>query len=166
MTEMVKRVLFVCTGNICRSPMASALLLREWKGRTGIPNLEVVSAGLAAVDGERASGHARTVMREAGIDLDSHVSSFLSEELVAGASLILVMSRQHRMQLLHRYPGAASKTFLLKEFAGMAGNPEVADPYGGSLEDYRRIYEELRAGIARIAEILERGGDSEDSPGQ
>lgn len=161
-----RKVLFVCTGNICRSPMASALLLREWKGRPGLPELEVVSAGLAAADGERASAHARTVMREAGIDLDFHVSAYLSGEHVAGASLILVMSRQHRAQLLHRFPGAAAKTFLLKELAGMAGNPDVADPYGGSLEDYRRTYEELRAGIAKIAEILERGGESENSPGQ
>jgi protein-tyrosine-phosphatase len=166
MTEKKTSILFVCTGNTCRSPMAEVLLLREWEGRPGFPALEVASAGLAAVDGEKASEHARAVMREAGIDLEMHASALLDEELVGEASLILVMSRQHREQLLRRFPAAAAKTFLLKEFAGIAGNPDVADPYGGTIEEYRQIYEELRAGIKKIVQILERSKDNEDSLGQ
>jgi protein-tyrosine-phosphatase len=166
MTEKKTSILFVCTGNTCRSPMAEVLLLREWRGRPGVPALDVASAGLAAVDGEKASEHARAVMREAGIDLEMHASALLDEELVGEASLILVMSRQHREQLLRRFPAAAAKTFLLKEFAGIAGNPDVADPYGGTIEEYRQIYEELRAGIKKIVQILERSKDNEDSLGQ
>lgn len=157
--------MFVCTGNTCRSPMAAELLRLEWEKRPGAPALKVVSAGLAAVDGEKASEHARAVMHEAGIDLEMHASALLNEELIGEASLILVMSRQHREQLLRRYPAAAAKTFLLKEFAGIAGNPDVADPYGGTIEDYRRIYEELRAGIEKIAQILEGGKDNGNSIG-
>jgi len=81
----------------------------------------------------------------------------LNEDLVRQASLILVMGRQHYRQLLQLYPAASGKTFLLKEFAGMTENPEVADPYGGTLEEYRQTFKELQAAIAKIALHLERG---------
>lgn len=166
MTAKIMRILFVCTGNTCRSPMASALLLHEWESRLRSRMLETDSAGLAAAYGERASEHARRVMHRAGIDLGTHLSALLDEERVANASLILVMSRQHRNQLLRLFPAAADKTFLLKEFAGIAGNPDVADPYGGSLEDYRQTYEELYASIKEIIKKLERSTGHEGSSGQ
>lgn len=156
MPEQKDFILFVCTGNTCRSPMAAALLRHEWEKRPHAPALRVASAGLAAVDGEKASEHARTVMREAGIDLETHTSTLLNKALVDEATLILVMSRQHRELLLQRFPEAAAKTFLLKEFAGITGNPDVADPYGGTIEEYRRVYEEIRASIQEIVRILER----------
>ncbi|HPU00428.1 MAG: low molecular weight protein arginine phosphatase [Firmicutes bacterium] len=166
MAERKIKILFVCTGNTCRSPMAEALLRHEWAKRPGAPALEVASAGLAAVEGEQASAHARTVMREAGLDLEAHRSAPLDERLVGEASLILVMSRLQRERLLRLFPAAAGKTFLLKEFAGLEGDPDVADPYGGSLEDYRRIFEELRDGIEKIVQILEGGKENGHSPGQ
>lgn len=166
MTEEKISILLVCTGNTCRSPMAEGLLLREWGRHAGLPPLETASAGLAAADGEKASRYARAVMREAGDDLESHRSVLLSGELVGRASLILVMSRSHRAQLLRLFPAAAAKTYLFKEFAGIEGDPDVADPYGGAVEDYRRVYMELRAGIAGIIDKFERGGNDEGSSRQ
>ncbi len=166
MPDQKVSVLIVCSGNTCRSPMAAALLLQAGRSCPGFTAPEVFSAGLAAADGEKASEHARGVMREAGIDLEKHISVLLNEEQVGKATLILVMTRRQRELLLQRYPAAVNKTYLLKEYAGIAGNPDVADPYGGSIEEYRRVYQEIRTGIEKIMQLLKRGEHNEDSPGQ
>lgn len=146
--------------------MAEALLRHEWRKYPGAPPLRAVSAGLAAAAGEELSEHARTVLREAGVAMGPHRATSLTGDLVDSASLILVMSGDHRRRLLQRYPAAAGKIYLLKEFARLNGHPEVADPFGGSLEEYRRVFAELRAAMARIAAHLERGPDHENCFGR
>lgn len=149
-------ILFVCTGNTCRSPMAAALFRREWQKRPAVSELKIASAGLAAADGDEVSGHVRTLAQEAGIELDQCCATPLEGAEVERACLILVMTRQHRRQLQRRFPGAADKIFLLKERAGLTGDPDVADPYGGSLEEYRRVFEEIGEAVAAIVLDLER----------
>ncbi|MBS3942757.1 MAG: low molecular weight protein arginine phosphatase [Dethiobacter sp.] len=157
-------ILFVCTGNTCRSVMAEELLRRDWQLRGGNPKLEITSAGLAANPGERASRHVKALLAEKGIDTTAHSATPLDAALVKSAGLILVMTSNHRESLLARFPEAASKTFLLKEFAGIVGNnPDITDPYGASLGKYRRIMEEIHDCISKFivnlkGECFDEGG--------
>ncbi|NLA10941.1 MAG: low molecular weight protein arginine phosphatase [Firmicutes bacterium] len=158
-----KIILFVCTGNTCRSPMAEALFRHEWGNRSGVPEVQALSAGLAAASGGPASAGARAVMREAGIGLEGHCSTLLGEALLSEAHLVLVMSRGHRDHLQQHFPGAAGKVFLLKEYAGITEDPEIGDPYGGTLAQYHQAYEEIRKAVAGVVSRLERSLRDENS---
>ena len=133
---MVKRIVFVCTGNVCRSPMAEELCRRELNGERAI---EVESAGIGAVMGQTPSPHAVEVMRELGSDISRLRSKPITAEQVRRADHIFVMTYGHLDSLLLLYPGAADKIFLVREFQpGLAPEErEVDDPIGQSRETYR-----------------------------
>ena len=111
------RILFVCTGNTCRSPMAEGLC-RSFLGRLRLQQeVEVASAGLNAVAGGPASREAVAIMAERGIDLSGHKTACLTDEQVRWADLILTMEEHHRRRLLEQFPEAVGKAFVLKEYA-------------------------------------------------
>lgn len=112
------RILFVCTGNTCRSPMAEGLLNKYAKARGLV--IEVRSAGTAAVDGIPISGHTASILMEAGDATATPTSRCLSEELVQWADLILTMTMNHKKQVLQRHPSAIDKIHTLKEYASRA----------------------------------------------
>lgn len=142
-------VLFVCTGNTCRSPMAAALFDKIAMER-GL-DVRIESAGLFAADGEPASTEAVVVMKEYGIDLLGFHAQSINTELLEKCDLILTMTAAHKMVLEQN---AAGKVYTLCEYAGLEG--DIPDPFGGSVGDYelcaKRIYEALE----KCADRLER----------
>ena len=137
----MKHVLFICTGNVCRSPMAEGLL-RHMAG----DRVKVASAGLGAGHGQPPSAHAIEVLRKEGIDIADIRSQPVSAHLLQRADYIFTMTRDHLDMLLLLFPEMASKTRLLRfEEAAKGGRADVTDPIGGT----RATYESCKADIQR-----------------
>ena len=139
----MERILFVCTGNTCRSPMAAGLFAKilQEKGMTGI---EITSAGLGAVDGAPASAEAVEVMRRAGVDLSGHRSRRLTREMVLTADLVLTMTRRQKEAILALIPEAGEKVFTLQELAGRFAGDTGTDAAGAGENGGRQGAEETK----------------------
>lgn len=133
----MKHILFVCTGNTCRSPMAEAILKNK-----NVEEIEVRSAGIFAENGNDASGHTKTVLAENNIQ-HYHQSSSLTDTEIEWATIILTMTNSHKEMIIHQFPKAAEKTYTLKEFTGETENLDVSDPFGGDIHIYRYTFKEL-----------------------
>lgn len=133
-------ILFVCTGNTCRSPLAEAIAREVLKER-GITAITVASAGTSAYDGAAASDGSLLVALEHGVDLGDHRARQLTSDLVRAADLILVMGPHHvdRVEAL----GGEGKAHLLAQYASRGTPRAINDPFGGDLTMYRSTYEEL-----------------------
>lgn len=157
----MKSILFVCTGNTCRSPMAERLFSSKL-GALGITDLEVVSRGILAGLDQPASPEAQKVMAEQyGIDLAAHRTKPLTESDLERATLILTMTQGHKQVIGKRFPQVRDKLFTLKEYvrldqpeAGISKRePEdldIADPFGESVE----VYQEIARHIEQVIDAL------------
>lgn len=149
-------ILFVCTGNTCRSPMAEGFARKYLAERLGCPmheledrGLVIGSAGVATSMGGRASPEAVRVMAEQGVSLDDHETQPLSEPLVRHADAIFVMSRAHREAVISQWPAAAERTRLLSR-----SGTDIFDPIGGPPERYQRCADQIRVELeARLDEL-------------
>ena len=141
-------VLFVCTGNTCRSPMAEALLKSM-----NLDGVDVRSAGIYAMQGQGASLHAKKVLEQANI-CHNHSSRLISEADMEWATYILTMTSSHKAALENLYPAHKEKVHTLKGFTeGEDG--DVYDPFGGSREQYEETFRELGEMIQLLADKMD-----------
>lgn len=138
---MEKTILFVCTGNTCRSPMAAGLARHILEG-DGDHETSVLSAGVQALPGIPATAEAVEALGEEGIDISGHRARMLTPQLVGQAALILTMTGSHKREVLRVAPQAEPKTFTLTEYAGLSG--DLIDPLGQPLAVYRNYASRLR----------------------
>jgi glycine hydroxymethyltransferase len=151
----MKTILFICTGNVCRSPMAEGLFRRAMDGRG---EFRILSAGLGAVDGQPPTAHSVTAMRELGIDISSQRSRALTTDLVRQADYIFGMTHSHVDAVSLLYPPAAEKTFLLREFDDTLDpyEKDISDPIGSPYEIYVHCRDQIEQGIASLLKFMEQ----------
>jgi protein-tyrosine-phosphatase len=151
----MKTILFLCTGNVCRSPMAEGLFRHAVKGRG---EFRVLSAGLGAVDGQPPTSHSVQAMKEIGIDISRQRSRALTADLVRSADLILGMTHSHTDTVALLYPSAAERTFLLREFDDTLEpyEKDISDPIGCSYPVYVECRDQIEQGIVTLMKFMEQ----------
>ena len=152
----MKTVLFVCTGNVCRSPMAEGIFRHLTRGRRDI---HVLSAGIGATPGQPPSVFAVQAVKEIGIDISRQRSRQLTAELVQQADYIFGMTHSHVDTVFLLYPQAAEKTFLLREFDDTLDifEKDISDPIGGSYDVYLNCRDQIEQGIASLFRFIDQG---------
>ena len=152
--KKIRHVLFICKGNICRSPLAAAYV--EAKLREKNYRFIVRSAGLETTRGKEAYALAKVVAQQHGLSLKSHVTAPLIREMVEEADLILVMEYSHRRRLLGVYPSVRGKVFQLSQFSHMKSG-DIADPYQGTFEKFETCYQIIRQSCDDLLRRIDMG---------
>ncbi|TJX13395.1 low molecular weight protein arginine phosphatase [Tissierella creatinini] len=149
------KILIVCTGNTCRSPMAEGIF--KTLAKENNLDVQVQSAGTFAFGGDGASYNAIKALEALNIDISNHRSQLVHWDLIGDMDLIFTMTLSHKDAMLKEYPDLDEKIFLLNEFA-FGVEKDIMDPYGGSLEVYEKVRDEIYKAAEGIVVKLSNGG--------
>jgi protein-tyrosine phosphatase len=151
----LKVILFACTANVCRSPMAEAIF-NALADDAELP-FRAYSAGVAALEGEPMASKAREALEEIGIRVEDHRARQLSEQMLEEADLVLAMAPQHVAELRRLFEGFSYKVHTLPEYSsGVSGEEGITDPYGSSMVAYRASARQISEYTSRIVEDLKQ----------
>jgi protein-tyrosine phosphatase len=150
-------IVTVCTANICRSPMAAALLQHALRGQPEpLGSYSVVSAGVAARLGEPVSENSVIALKKVGLDLVNHTSQPLTRELLDGAEAVFCMTESHRAMIQYLFEPTRRNIYLMREFLPRSEEREIADPYGGPLQLYEAARDEMVEAIPSLIDFLKK----------
>jgi len=152
-----KKIVFICTGNTCRSPMAEAILRKALKEHGLADQYEAASAGLSVAYESGANPKSLQVCRDNGIDLSEHRARQADEAMLWDAYMILTMTQAHRQEILFHFPETDKRVSTLRAYS-FSLKPEeysdISDPYGGDLALYAKIFIEIKDCINRMMQKL------------
>lgn len=152
---MKKDILFVCTGNTCRSPIAEAVFRRMLKEENLEGDYNCSSAGVYAFEGDCASYEAVSAARQDGLDITVHYARTLSYDMVKNAYIILTMTSDHKRMVTDEFPEARDKAFTVKEFAEYSiVDRDITDPFGMGENAYLACAREIKTVLLKILDKL------------
>src|SRR5690625_2637122 len=163
MKEKPKQILCICTGNICRSPMAEHLLLHALDAEgEPLKSIRVVSAGVAASEGDPVSRNSVLALKKVGLDISRHTSRQVTAELLRESDLILGMTESHRALLSYHCDPLPAPIYLMREFHD-PNHPEIPDPFGMNLAAYETARDSIVESIPAIIRFLKEEFNKKNS---
>ena len=151
------RILFVCTGNICRSAMAHGYMQKRVKDLGVQDDYIIESAGTSAYTGDRATDFAIEAMKKYNTDLVNHRATYIEEADVQDADIVMCMTEAHKIRVLNKYPNMTGKVYTIKEYIGEKGYIDIDDPWGYDMNVYTSCAKEVVYYVDKLIEKISRG---------
>ncbi|MCI9287340.1 MAG: low molecular weight protein arginine phosphatase [Clostridia bacterium] len=147
------KIMFICTGNICRSAMAHKLMQKKLKDNE-VKDIDVYSCGIFAENGDASTYNAIEVTKEYGVDLKSHKATNIRDSKIDEMDLILCATMSHKYSVIQMYPSLANKIYTLKEYVDENKDLDIKDPWGYDIEIYRFCIAEIDRLLDKLIEKI------------